>query len=173
MADPTGARQRTINSFFDSPRFPITSLPAIAAEVPVAPPPPPPPAAGAPAAAGAPPPPPAAAPGAPKLTLAIPVYSQRSIKRFLAAGLTFRVTASRPVADVDVRLFEVLGGGLRPMGSAFRVAPGPAGAKLTVEATRFARGKLSSGGRRTFRVVARATTAGGTSATTSATFHVY
>jgi hypothetical protein len=27
MADPTGARMRTMNSFFDSPRFPIKALP--------------------------------------------------------------------------------------------------------------------------------------------------
>jgi hypothetical protein len=27
MPDPTGARMRTMNSFFDSPRFPIKALP--------------------------------------------------------------------------------------------------------------------------------------------------
>jgi hypothetical protein len=27
MADPTGARMRTMNAFFDSPRFPIKELP--------------------------------------------------------------------------------------------------------------------------------------------------
>ncbi|MDX6688838.1 MAG: hypothetical protein QOG15_295 [Solirubrobacteraceae bacterium] len=172
MADPTGARQRTINSFFDSPRFPIKALPVIVtAGTPPPPPPPPPPAA----ANGTSPPPQSNGTvlGAPKLMLAIPVYSQRSINRFLERGLTFQVTATRPVADVDVRLFEVLGTGLRPMGSAFRVAPGPAGAKLTVEATRFARGKLSSRGRRTFRAIARATGRDGAIATTSSTFHVY
>jgi hypothetical protein len=172
MPDPTGARQRTINSFFDSPRFPIKALPVIAEAAAGAPPPPP----VAPASTNGTSPPPAAtatAPGAPKLTLAIPVYKQRSLNRFLETGLTFRVTASRPVDDVDVRLFEVLGTGLRPMGSAFRVGPGPAGAKLTVEATRFARGKLSSRGRRTFRVVARATGRDGTVGLTSATFHVF
>jgi hypothetical protein len=170
MADPTGARQRTINSFFDSPRFPIKALPVIAVEGAVTPPPPPPPAA----TNGAPPPPATAtALGAPKLTLAIPVYKQRSLNRFLESGLTFRVTASRPVEDVDVRLFEVLGTGLRPMGSSFRVGPAPAGAKLTVEATRFARGKLRSRGKRTFRVIARATGHDGTIGTTSSTFHVY
>lgn len=169
MADPTGARQRTINSFFDSPRFPIKALPVIAVQDAPPPPPPLPP----PAATGGPPPTSAAAAAAPKLTLAIPIYSQRSIARFLASGLAFRVTASRPIEDVDVRLFEVLGTGLRPMGSAFRVGPGPAGAKLTVEATRFARGKLRSGGRRTFRVIARATGRDGAIGTTSSTFHAY
>ena len=28
MADPTGARMRPVNAFFDSPRFPIKELPA-------------------------------------------------------------------------------------------------------------------------------------------------
>jgi len=171
MADPTGARQRTINSFFDSPRFPIKALPAIAVEEVVTPPAPPP----APTSADAPSKPAATAaqPGAPKLTLAIPAYSRRSIHRFIETGLVFEVTADRAVADVDLRLFEVLAGGLRPMGSAFRVAPGPGGAKLRVEATRFARGKLGSGGRRTLRAVARATGRDGTVGTASATFHVY
>ena len=171
MADPTGARQRTINSFFDSPRFPIKALPPIAEEVAVTPPPPPPRPA---AADGSSKPPPPAAPGVPKLTLAIPVYSQRSLHRFVEQGLVFEVRSDRAVADVDVRLFEVLASGqLRPMGSAFRVSPGPAGARLRVEATRFARGKLGSGGRRTLRAVARATSGDGKVGSASATFHVY
>jgi hypothetical protein len=171
MADPTGARQRTINSFFDSPRFPIKALPAIAEEVVTPPPPPPPP----PAAAGAPatPPPAAAAgPGAPKLTLYLPSSGSRTIHRFVEHGLNFRVTANRPVQDVDVRLFEVVGTFLRPMGSAFRLAPGPNGAKLSVESTSYSRSKLRSGGTRTFRVVARATGRDGAIGTTSATFRV-
>jgi hypothetical protein len=173
MADPTGARQRTINSFFDSPRFPIKSLPAIVTDGAPAPPPPPPAPAASNGATATSPATATAQAVAPKLTLAIPVYGQRSLSRFLASGFMFRVTAGTPIDDVDVRLFEVLASGLRPMGSAFRVGPGPAGAKLTVEATRFARGKLGSGGKRTFRVVARATGRDGAIGTTSSTFHVY
>jgi hypothetical protein len=174
MADPTGARQRTINSFFDSPRVPIKALPLIEEEVVVTPPPPPPPAAPATADASSKPAASTAAPAAPRLTLAIPVYSQRSIHRFVEQGLVFEVRSDREVADVDVRLFEVLASGQqRPMGSAFRVAPGPAGAKLRVEPTRFARDKLGAGGRRTLRAVARATGRDGAVGTASATFHVY
>ena len=49
MADPTNARQRSINSFFDSPRFTIKELPAIPDEAAAA--------AGAAARGAAPPPP--------------------------------------------------------------------------------------------------------------------
>jgi hypothetical protein len=170
MADPTGARQRTINSFFDSPRFPIKALPVIAEEqapglTATAPPPaPPPPAAGTPTTSSA-------APSRPVLTLALPVASQRTVRRFLDEGLLFAVGADRDVSDIDVRLFEIVGKHLRPMGSAFRLEP-PDPARLKVEATRFARSKLGSRGRRTFRVVARATSRDGAVGTTSATFRV-
>jgi hypothetical protein len=174
MADPTGARQRTINSFFDSPRFPIKLLPVIPVTAgPPPPPPPPPPPAAAPAGAAAPPPPPPPKPAAPpKLTLYLPASGSRSVRRFLDAGLNFKVTANQPLGDADVRLFEVVGTQLRPMGSAFRVAPGPEGATVRVEATRFARSKLHGSGARTFRAIARGTGRDGQVGTTSATFRV-
>jgi hypothetical protein len=34
MADPTGARMRPINAFFDSPRFPIDVLPSVDGKAP-------------------------------------------------------------------------------------------------------------------------------------------
>jgi hypothetical protein len=35
MADPTGARMRPINAFFDSPRFPIDVVPSVDGKPPV------------------------------------------------------------------------------------------------------------------------------------------
>jgi hypothetical protein len=34
MADPTGARMRPINAFFDSPRFPIKVVPSVDGKAP-------------------------------------------------------------------------------------------------------------------------------------------
>jgi hypothetical protein len=127
MADPTNARMRALNSFFDAPRFPIKTLSGIPEPVP------------APAA------PPAAAPAAiaPALTLGLAPRAKRTVRGFLSDGLLVKVTASRPIVDVEARLFEVLSTGLRPLGASFRVEPGPRGASLRVEPTRFARSKLA------------------------------
>src|SRR3954464_13932741 len=105
MADPTNARMRTLNSFFESPRFAIKELPTIADD--------PVPATPQPALA---------APAPPKLTLALEPTATRTRTGFLDAGLLVKVTADRPLADLEVRLFEQLAGNrLRPLGAAFKV----------------------------------------------------
>ena len=95
MADPTNARQRSINSFFDSPRFAIKELPAIPDEALPLPAPPP----TVPAAAG------------PALTVSLEPAAKRTLKGFLGDGLLVKVAANRPLTDLEVRLFEVLSSG--------------------------------------------------------------
>jgi hypothetical protein len=165
MTDPTNARMRTLNSFFDSPRFAIKALPAIADE-----PAPEPPSAPAPAATA--PAPVAVTP--PALTLALQPAAKRTLKAFLADGLLVKVTSSRPVVDVEARLFEVLAGGaVRPLGSAFRVEPGPDGATLRIEATRFARSRLKRGkGGRGVQLAVTATGRDGVAGTARSAFHL-
>jgi hypothetical protein len=133
MADPTNARQRTLNSFFDSPRFAIKALPEIPDE---------PVATAAPAAVA-----PAVVAAPPTLKLALEPAAKRTLTAFLEHGLLITVAADRPLADVDARLFEALADGtLRPLGAAFKVAPTPAGAHLRIDATRFARSRLRRAG---------------------------
>ena len=123
MADPTNARQRTLNSFFDRRASRSRSCRRSPTRRCRAAPPP--------AAAHAPP---------PTLTVALEPAAKRTLKAFLADGLLVKVAADRPLADVELRLFEVLAGGrLRPLGSAFKAEPTPKGANLRVEPTRFAR----------------------------------
>jgi hypothetical protein len=158
MADPTNARQRTLNAFYEAPRFTVKALPVVpdpgepepeptATPVPVAATPVGTPGPTAPAV-------PAATPAPPVLVLALQSAAKRTLKGFLADGLLVKVTADRPLADVEARLFEVLEAGkLRPLGSAFRVEPGPEGAALRIEATRFARSRLARGrGRRSVQL---------------------
>jgi hypothetical protein len=166
MADPTNARMRTLNSFFDSPRFAIKALPEVPDE-PVAAPAPAPVATAPPAAA-----PPAVA--GPALKLALQPAAKRTLKAFLADGLLVKVTAGTALVDVEVRLFEVLSSGaLRPLGSAFRTEPGPEGATLRVEATRFARSRLKRGkGRRSVQLKVTGTGRDGLAGTATSSFHL-
>jgi hypothetical protein len=163
MTDPTNARMRTLNSFFESPRFALRPLPTIPDEPVVVP---------APAPVVTAPAPVAVAP--PALTLALQPAAKRTLKAFLSDGLLVQVTASRAVVDVEARLFEVLaGGGLRPLGSAFRVEPGPDGANLRIEATRFARSSLKRGkGARAVQLEAMATGRDGLVGRSRTTFHL-
>jgi hypothetical protein len=151
MTDPTGARMRMINSFWDSPRYPIVDLPPFPSE---------------PAAVATPTPTPAAgagpAPAPPKVNLFVPASKGRKVKAFLEDGLPFKVTTDKPATDVEVRLFELLPEGLRPLGVAFRVDPGPDGAHFTLPATRFAKVKLKTHGKRKVRAIATATGRDGT-----------
>lgn len=164
MADPTGARMRTINAFFDSPRFPVKALPPHPedADGPVASP--------APVASGSP----AAAPtpAGPKVTLRLPAAKFRTRKALLASGLPFMVTTDKAVSDVEVRLYEVLATGLRPLGVAFRSEPAAAGATLRVELTAFGRTKLKTAGRRKLRAVVMATGRDGTTGRAQVSFDV-
>jgi hypothetical protein len=157
VTDPTGARMRTINAFFDSPRFPIKTAPFPTEPAAVVPEPTPTPTT---PDVGAPAPGPAAPPLPPTLQIFLP--KTRSTKRFLTTGLAFKVTASKAVSDVEVRLFQVLpGGGLRALGGAFRQDPGPA-PTLVVHASDFARVKLKSRAKRHLQVVAIAVGRDGT-----------
>ena len=159
MADPTNARMRTLNSFFDSPRFAIKELPAIADD--------PLPAAPQPAA------PSLTAPVPPALTVALEPAAKRTVRGFLDAGLLVKVSANRPLADLEVRLFEQLAGNkLRPLGAAFKVEPDPAGASLRIEPTRFARTRLRTKGRRPVKLQVKGTDRAGLTATTTSTFHL-
>jgi hypothetical protein len=168
VADPTGARMRTINAFFDSPRFPVKVLPPHPedADGPVASPSPSP----VPAAPGSP----AAVPtpAGPKVTLRLPAAKFRTRKALLASGLSFMVTTDKAVSDVEVRLYEVLATGLRPLGVAFRSEPAAAGATLRVEVTSFGRSKLKAGGRRKLRAVVMATGRDGTIGRAQVSFDV-
>jgi hypothetical protein len=157
MADPTGAQMRTINSFWDAPRYAIIELP---------------PLPDAPAATPVPAPAPQSAPlpVPPKLSLFLPATKSRRVKAFMEHGLAFKVTTDKPATDVEVRLFEVLHTGLRPLGAAFRVEPGPGGALLKLEPTAFARGKLKGRGKRTVRAQATATGRDGLVGRTQADF---
>ncbi len=160
MADPTNARQRSINSFFDSPRFTIKELPAIPDEA--VPLPAPPPAA-----------PPAAAVAAPTLTLSLQPAAKRTLKGFLSDGLLVKVAANRPLTDLEVRLFEVLPTGkLRPLGSAFKVEPTPAGASMRVQPTRFARTRLRTKGVRSVQLQIKGTDRAGITGTATSSFHL-
>jgi hypothetical protein len=165
MTDPTNARMRTLNSFFDSPRFALRPLPTIPDEPVVVPAP-------APVVTAPAPVPVAVAP--PALTLALQPAAKRTLKAFLVVGLLVKVSASRPVVDVEARLFEVLaGGGLRPLGSAFRVEPGPDGATLRIEATRFARSTLKRGkGTHSVQLEVTATGRDGVVGKSRSTFHL-
>jgi hypothetical protein len=167
MTDPTNARMRTLNSFFESPRFALKALPVVPDEPEPTPTP-------TPATLAATPAPVAVAVAPPALTLALQPAAKRTLKSFLADGLLVKVSASRPVVDVEARLFEVLaGGGLRPLGSAFRVEPGPDGASLRIEATRFARSALKRGkGTRTLQLEATATGRDGVVGKSRSTFHL-
>ena len=157
MADPTNARQRAINSFFDSPRFTIKELPAIPDE------PLPLPA----------PPPAAAAPAAPTLTVSLEPAAKRTLKGFLGDGLLVKVAANRPLTDLEVRLFEVFSTGkLRPLGAAFKVEPNPAGASLRVEPTRFARTRLRTKGARSVQLQVKGTDRAGIAGTATSSFHL-
>ena len=177
MTDPTNARMRTLNSFFESPRFALKALPVVPDEPEVTPTPTPtatatPTVTPVPLAAAPAPVTVAAAP--PALTLALQPAAKRTLKAFLAEGLLVKVSASRPVVDVEARLFEVLAGGaLRPLGSAFRVEPGPEGATLRIEATRFARSTLKRGkGTRTLQLEATATGRDGVVGKSRSTLHL-
>ena len=156
MADPTNARQRAINSFFDSPRFTIKELPAIPDEplpLPTAPP--------------------TAAPLGPKLTVSLEPAAKRTLKGFLGDGLLVKVAANRPLTDLEVRLFEVLSTGkLRPLGAAFKVEPNPAGANLRVEPTRFARTRLRTKGIRSVQLQIKGTDRAGIAGTATSSFHL-
>jgi hypothetical protein len=159
MADPTNARQRAINSFFDSPRFAIKELPAIPDEALPLPAPPTVPAA--------------IAPLAPKLTVSLEPAAKRTLKGFLGDGLLVKVAANRPLADLEVRLFEVLSTGkLRPLGSAFKVEPAPAGASLRVVPTRFARTRLRTKGARSVQLQVTGTDRAGIAGTVKSSFHL-
>ena len=160
VADPTNARQRTLNSFFDSPRFPIKELPFVADEpVPHGAPPP---------AAPAPP-----APAGPVLTVALEPAAKRTLRAFLDTGLAVKVSANRPLVDLELRLFEVLGGGkLRPLGAAFKVDPDPGGANLRIEPTRFARTRLRTKGARSVQLQAKGTDRTGLTGTMKSSFHL-
>ena len=174
MADPTGARMRTINAFFDSPRFPVKALPPYPgdADGPVASPAP----APAPPAPSSPPPtappPTAPAPTGPKVTLLLPAAKFRTRRSLLASGLPFKVVTDKAVSDVEVRLYEVLASGLRPLGVAFRSEPAAAGATVRVELTSFARTKFKAVGRRKLRAVATATGRDGTTGRVQVSFDV-
>ena len=160
MADPTTARQRAINSFFDSPRFVIKELPAIPDEAVLLPAPPP----AAPAAA---------APAGPTLTVSLEPAAKRTLKGFLGDGLLVKVAANRPLADLEVRLFEVLSTGkLRPLGSAFKIEPAPAGASLRVVPTRFARTRLRTKGARSVQLQVTGTDRAGLRKTATSSFHL-
>ena len=157
MADPTNARMRTLNSFFESPRFAIKELPAIQDDPVVVSPAP------APAA------PPAVA--APVLTVSLEPAAKRTVKAFLDTGLVVRVATNRPLTDLEARLFEVLAGGkLRPLGSAFKVET--AGATLRVEPTRFARTRLRKKGARPVQLQVRGMDRAGVVGTTKTSFHL-
>src|SRR3954451_16815468 len=109
MADPTNARMRTLNSFFESPRFAIKELPTIADD--------PIPATPQPAVT---------APTPPTLTVGLEPAAKRTLKGFLDAGLLVKVTANRPLADLEVRLFEQLAGNkLRPPRPRFKREANP------------------------------------------------
>ena len=166
MADPTGARMRTINAFFDSPRFPVKALPPHPedADGPVASPSPAPAASISPAAVPT--------PAGPKVTLRLPAAKFRTRKALLASGLPFMVTTDKAVSDVEVRLYEVLATGLRPLGVAFRSEPAAAGATLRVELTAFGRTKLKTAGRRKLRAVVMATGRDGTTGRAQVSFDV-
>jgi hypothetical protein len=166
MADPTNARMRTLNSFFDSPRFTIRELPAIGDE-PVTEHAPAPVATAPPVTA-----PLAAVP--PVLTVALQPAAKRTLKAFLADGLLVKVTSNRPLVDVEARIFEVLStGALRPLGSAFRAEPGPDGASLRIEATRFARSRLKRGkGGRSVQLKVTGVGRDGLAGTASSSFHL-
>jgi hypothetical protein len=159
MADPTGAQMRTINSFWDSPRYAIVELPPLAPDAIPAP--------------AAPTPQEAAKPVPPKVSLFLPTEKGRRTKAFLEQGLTFKVTADKPATDVEVRLFELLPAGLRPLGAAFRVEPGPSGAHLKLEPTAFARGKLKARGKRKVRALATVTGRDGLVGRTEADFTLH
>src|SRR3954447_8903057 len=156
MADPTNARMRTLNSFFESPRFAIKELPTIADD--------PIPATPQPAVT---------APTPPTLTVGLEPAAKRTLKGFLDAGLLVKVTANRPLADLEVRLFEQLAGNkLRPLGAAFKVEPNPAGASLRVEPTRFARTRLRSKGSRSVQLQVKGTDRAGLTKTAVTSFHL-
>ncbi len=156
MADPTNARQRAINSFFDSPRFTIKELPAIPDEV-----------------LPLPAPPAVAAPLAPKLTVSLEPAAKRTLKGFLGDGLLVKVAANRPLTDLEVRLFEVLSTGkLRPLGAAFKLEPNPAGANVRVEPTRFARTRLRAKGARSVQLQVKGTDRAGVTGTATSSFHL-
>ena len=165
MADPTNARMRTLNSFFESPRFAIKALPEIPDEPASLPAP-------APVATVAPPSAPAVV--GPVLKLALQPAAKRTLNAFLAEGLLVKVTSNRPLVDVEARVFEVLSGGaLRPLGSAFRAEPGPDGASLRIEATRFARSSLKRGkGPRSVQVKVTGIGRDGVAGTATSSFHL-
>lgn len=177
MADPTGARHRDFDIPVILPRFAFKELP-VTAETPAAPTT----ATCAPgttttttttvqvpgptvlvASTGV---------AAPVVKLGLPAQSRRRSATLRSAGLAFTVESSKPIADVEVRLVQLLDKGhKRPLGAVLKVPDGGTKAGLTVLPTPFARGKLALPSRkRSVRAIAVVTARDGSVGQASADF---
>jgi hypothetical protein len=161
MPDPTNARLRDFDIPVVMPRFDFITLPAAPATTASCATPPA-TALTLAASAGVP---------APVVKLGLPASGKRKSAYLREHGLPFSVAADKPIADVEVRLVELLDGGrLRPLGVKVVLEPVKGAVHAVVLPTPFAAKTLTARGRRSVRAIAIVTAWDGSAGQTHADF---